>query len=688
MPRFIGIITGNPYEFRSKRPRTIKPLTDSKGQIISDLTLSKFGGEIYVPDGDGFESGELVVVNGVRKSETQLTQHYPFTARREDIERLTSRIAVDLVPVSDDILAELVESDGEVTIAGLPEDWFLSEKLIWCTETMLYGPFVGERDGDVVVFSPADHPMFYELDKEKLEGIITVVNLPSGSGRSRSIVWKDAYERLINLLQCDGDPKLAVSWDTIKSALSLHPAERMNELLREHSGVRQRIEQDLRKKVIQPEKDALNQQRQNLEEREKKFAKRIELANEVLRIEDERRQTELERMPLIEPEIFDSERQLLGHVQRYIESKGYYFEDDLPANFWTCLKADYLTILSGISGTGKSKLPQHFAEAIGAVPYLVPVKPNWHDSRDLLGFYNSVTHTYQLTPVLTAILSATREEDKRLWIVILDEMNLAPVEHYFADFLSLLEQGQGQVEFPLDGWDRTVWNQTLEHWRREGNAAQICAAKLLEPPIHIPRNIRFVGTVNIDHTTHAISDKVLDRANVIQFEWADLEHESVSLRRRWLDSAERTVEPKRLRPDQFEDFAALRDLDASHIAKVEPYSRIVKQVNDRLSRVGLNFGYRVLAEIERYLLLVVRGDEYMGLDTAFDFQVKQRVLPKFRGITAVEEALEETLQDVGRLLANCPGSQAKIMGRGEGDNKYGGMLQQLRRGYINYWETR
>ena len=180
------------------------------------------------------------------------------------------------------------------------------------------------------------------------------------------------------------------------------------------------------------------------------------------------------------------------------------------ATFYTALQTKGFVILSGISGTGKTRLAQAFADmlpqpAVGTNHLFVPVRPDWRESKSLLGYYNPLTGTYEWTPSLRFLLRAVQSYETRdglAWFVILDEMNLAHVEYYFADLLSVLESGRDE-----DGW-------TCEPLRlgysddAEGNLPP-CELKL-------PPNLYIVGTVNVDETTHAFSPKVLDRAFTLE----------------------------------------------------------------------------------------------------------------------------------------------------------------------------
>ncbi|GFD80402.1 hypothetical protein KUL118_32640 [Tenacibaculum sp. KUL118] len=123
------------------------------------------------------------------------------------------------------------------------------------------------------------------------------------------------------------------------------------------------------------------------------------------------------------------------------KEKGFYYSKEQIYNLYTSLKTKPFVILSGISGSGKSKIIEIFAEILSENDdqyELVPVKPNWRDNRNVFGYHNLVNDTYSITPILKLILRAKANPEKP-YFLILDEMNLAKVEQYFADFLSLIE---------------------------------------------------------------------------------------------------------------------------------------------------------------------------------------------------------------------------------------------------------
>ncbi|MDA0181331.1 AAA family ATPase [Solirubrobacter phytolaccae] len=157
-------------------------------------------------------------------------------------------------------------------------------------------------------------------------------------------------------------------------------------------------------------------------------------------------------------------------------------------------------MLTGMSGTGKTWLAEAYADAIDAEHLVVPVAPNWSSNEDLLGFWDPFQNAYRHTAFSGFLLQATEEHDRavaerrkpRPFHVVLDEMNLARVEFYFAKFLSAMEV------------------------RARTGTATLELAPSVE--VKLTRNFVFIGTVNMDETTNGFADKVLDRAQLIEIE--------------------------------------------------------------------------------------------------------------------------------------------------------------------------
>ncbi|MGK0414671.1 MAG: hypothetical protein ACJA1B_002899, partial [Polaribacter sp.] len=203
----------------------------------------------------------------------------------------------------------------------------------------------------------------------------------------------------------------------------------------------------------------------------------------------------------------------LDHIETYIEQKGFYFNKGEIINFYLSLKTKPFVILAGISGTGKTQLPRLFAEAIGMSKdqvIQIPVRPDWTDASDLIG-YTSLQGNFISKPLTEAIIKA-KEDISKPHFFILDEMNLARVEHYFADFLSIIE-----TRF------KTKTNEVKTDFLLLKNQLKDANNAFLYDDIYWPENLYLIGTVNMDETTYPFSRKVLDRANSIEMNTVELD---------------------------------------------------------------------------------------------------------------------------------------------------------------------
>ncbi|GCE49792.1 hypothetical protein EI42_06284 [Thermosporothrix hazakensis] len=338
-----------------------------------------------------------------------------------------------------------------------------------------------------------------------------------------------------------------------------------------------------------------------------------------------------------------TEQELLTSIRNYITARGYYYDEETLYNYHICLKTRPLVILAGLSGTGKSKLPQLYAEALGHKPrYLrLPVRPNWNDDRYLLGYFNTITGEYIPEPAVEFIHEA-ETDPYNLYFFCLDEMNLAHVEYYFSQFLSTMEEEQPE--------DRRIQLYSKYLWERAQKGADPFPYQLV-----IPENLFFTGTINVDETTKPISDKVIDRANTLEFFSVDLEKMPIPT----------TVAPPiSIAASTWRSYR-INTPDLS-------YRSQIIEINKLLNRADLGLGYRVLHEIELYL---ANSIELLEPDTAFDLQVKQRILPRIRG---AGYKIEQLLNDLRAFLRqqNFPRSIQRLEE----------MQHRLQHdGYTNFW---
>ena len=185
------------------------------------------------------------------------------------------------------------------------------------------------------------------------------------------------------------------------------------------------------------------------------------------------------------------------------------FEPWQVAAYVTALRTKPFVILAGISGTGKSKLPALVAKGTGGHANLISVKPDWTDSSDILGYVN-LQDEFQPGMLLRLAKKAQQPENQENhYVVIIDEMNIARVEHYFAEVLSQIENRKPCTNGGFTSEPLIVQNINRpedQEW------SQVC----------LPSNLAIVGTVNMDESTHGFSKKVLDRAFTIEISDIDL----------------------------------------------------------------------------------------------------------------------------------------------------------------------
>lgn len=474
-----------------------------------------------------------------------------------------------------------------------------------------------------------------------------------------------------------------------------------------------------------------------------------------------------------------------------IKSRKFFFNKELIFNYFNCLKTKPFLILTGISGSGKSRLSQVFSDIISegdkSKLELIPVKPNWKDSKGLFGYHNLLDNTYYVTPLIKLMIRALNDSENPYFLV-LDEMNLAKTEHYFADYLSLIESRQlkeksittdindynslkrnftfkqgaslseaiilaaidfntntyrpvgdyrghnfsklwreqfsnvsdenwtPQFRTELNQGDNRLANRVFESPNGEGRnyrlkdkntlspsdraiierlertyselvngtaveiyqdlitlhnndicigacsgtscSETICPYKneekykceklynksldeyLVPPKMPIPLNFFTIGTVNIDETTYMFSPKVLDRANVIEFNDVDFEN--------LLDLSEDFEEILRENSNYiwdekfyFDDGMELEEftIDIPNTEHTKSFMGIysngfkdVLRIFDILRGYNMHFGYRTMNEISLFICNVNKFTSFEDkLPIAVDLQILQKILPKFHG---------------------------------------------------------
>ena len=342
---------------------------------------------------------------------------------------------------------------------------------------------------------------------------------------------------------------------------------------------------------------------------------------------------------------------LKGIYDRCTES-GFEFNPRIIKAFHTALKTSELspiTVLAGVSGTGKSELPRLYSHFGGFYFEPLAVQPNWDSQESMLGFYNSIDNKFDAQPALKFLAQSQREWvegagqetypglNTAMSIVLLDEMNLAHPELYFAEFLSKLELRRGKEDVP---------------------SLNVKLGAGVDPyELPLGRNVLWAGTMNQDETTKSLSDKVLDRSIIIHFP------RPKSLASRGTsDNIYDKNEVHKLHRKQWEDWVK----KGSHFndepghQRIKPYKDFLEKINEAMSHAGRAVGHRVWQSVESYLSnhpdvqeCIRKNDKDKlaeAMHSAFEDQLAQKVMPKLRGIETRRGGANEKCLDVIRGL--------------------------------------
>jgi energy-coupling factor transporter ATP-binding protein EcfA2 len=328
---------------------------------------------------------------------------------------------------------------------------------------------------------------------------------------------------------------------------------------------------------------------------------------------------------------FSPEYKFLERLEVLAEKRDLIYNQNDLKNLHISLKTSKFTILGGMSGTGKSELARLYADALGLKQgdnlLFLPVSPSFTEPSDVLGFLNQQTGLYMEsdTGLVSFLLKANKEKDK-MFMVIFDEMNLGQVEHYFSDFISILEAPVGQRKLKLFS-DKSICRQ--EEYR-DG--------------IEIGENVLFVGTANFDETGKEFSNRLLDRSNVLILEKKGfLEAKIYEEEQKDLEEDERTYTeiPSNISSEIYTSWIKLsKGLLSLEDVELKILDEIHEQISNYDSQTGVSF--RIVKAISQYLANVPYdedGNELLSRDVAFDYQIKQRILPKIRGYRDQIESL-------------------------------------------------
>ena len=347
-----------------------------------------------------------------------------------------------------------------------------------------------------------------------------------------------------------------------------------------------------------------------------------------------------------------SEPEALNDVRKHLDNLHLAYPDRIIKAFHTSLKINdfaQLTVLAGVSGTGKSLLPRRYAEAMGIRFLPFAVEPRWDSPQDLLGFYNYIEKRYRATDLARALVHLdpydtsgllaqygnNGEQRDTMMLVLLDEMNLARVEYYFSEFLSRLES-------------RPAYSNELTFEQRRDALIPIdIRGREQQGPVRLypSHNMLFVGTMNDDESTQSLSDKVLDRSNIMQFAAPD-------------DFAQAKDTSNVMAPDRSLSFLTWRSWvkqpEKMDEAANEKTRVVIKALAGILSDCGRPFGHRLNAAMTAYIAnypIEKIGD----VTAAIADQIEFRIMPKLRGLSIDEH--NETFSSLSRLLNDDVGDR-------------------------------
>jgi 5-methylcytosine-specific restriction protein B len=289
------------------------------------------------------------------------------------------------------------------------------------------------------------------------------------------------------------------------------------------------------------------------------------------------------------------------------------FNSKLILRFIASLISKPFVILSGLSGSGKTKIAQSFVQWIceNDTQYkILPVGADWTNREPLVGYPNGLVAEEYVTPdsgVIHLLMEAVKEENKnKPFFLILDEMNLSHVERYFADFLSIMES-----------------NDTIKLYT--GNKRKSLDGLEIELEIGWPKNVFIIGTVNIDETTYMFSPKVLDRANVIEFRITE-EEIATFLNNPGIPDFSKLRKQGANMAENFLAIAAILDTD-----KNEELTNKLNLFFSELKKVGAEFGYRTASEIMQLVAKLKILETSIKPDECLDIAIMQKLLPKLHG---------------------------------------------------------
>ena len=338
-----------------------------------------------------------------------------------------------------------------------------------------------------------------------------------------------------------------------------------------------------------------------------------------------------EKYAEMEPEVCDTQITLEAFAEGYrlfaASQMNLYYTREIVRRFIAGMAASKLLILEGISGTGKTSLPYSFSRYMTNPATIVSVQPSYRDRTELLGYFNEFSKRFNETEFLRALYEADYREEPTL--IVLDEMNLARIEYYFAEMLSVLE---------MPSKDEWVLDLVPTAWPGDPK-------KMEDGKIHVSDSTWFVGTANNDDSTFTITDKVYDRAMPIE------------LNER-ADAFECEIQPNcPISAEHLEELFEQAKID--HPVSEEAMENMQKLDSYLVTRFRLSFGNRIMKQLYDFVPVYVAcgGTEVGGMD----YIIARKVLKKFESmnvsfvrdeITGLIDYIEKTFGK-GRMPDSC-----------------------------------
>lgn len=331
----------------------------------------------------------------------------------------------------------------------------------------------------------------------------------------------------------------------------------------------------------------------------------------------------------------EEEIKFIEQLEENAKSRGLYYDVKDLYNFHISVKTNLLTIIGGMSGTGKTQLAQLYGETLGLKfgkeLLVIPVSPSYHEPNDVLGYLNPTSGIYHESETgLVRLLLEAEKNPEKLYMVIFDEMNLSQIEHWFSPFISLLELEVEKRQLSLFSENSYSVNEKYK-------------AK-----VNIGENLIFAGTVNFDETTKNFSDRLLDRVNVVIPN--KLRFKDVIEKYQAKDPAN-TFKHFDINSNLFRgEWISVKNDELENLTEGE--IRILDQLHEKLQENDVQKGvsFRVARRIANYLGNIPTyptGKEIIPRHEAFDIQIKQRILSKINGLES----------SIGNLVGNYHGDQ-------------------------------